>query len=213
MWWPNPIHCYILLLINTLPSIPLKEGDRPFVNFAGCFPLTSHFRTPSLPPWYVAGALPRARGPGVAKAGDILRSLALARVDVVVADAPMGASAWEPKHQSMAGPGRTGDVWGYFCFNSTSPHQKDPKRVWHVLTLLLTYCFFYFDIYHHISWQFLTGTTRIHLILFDASLTVDSDMFCAGANYSGILFEICQTFHAMFILPDAHQRAYFPTFY
>ena len=40
-----------------------------------------------------AGALPRAGGPGVAKAQDILCSLALARVDVVVADAPMGASA------------------------------------------------------------------------------------------------------------------------
>jgi len=120
MWWPNPIHCYILLPINTLPSIPLKEGDRPFVNFAVCFPLTSHFRTPSLPSWYVAGALPRARGPGVAKARDILRSLALARVDVVVADAPMGASAWEPKHQSMAGLVMSGEN----CFNSTSPHQK-----------------------------------------------------------------------------------------
>ena len=68
------------------------------------------FRTPSLPPWHVAGALPRARGPGAAEARDVLRSLALARVRVVVADAPMGAGAWEkPKHQSMAG---LGDVWG-----------------------------------------------------------------------------------------------------
>jgi hypothetical protein len=55
----------------------------------------------------------------VAKARDILRSLALARVDVVVADAPMGASAWEPKHQSMAGLVMSGENW----FNSTSPQK------------------------------------------------------------------------------------------
>mmetsp|Transcript_32688 Transcript_32688/g.70598 ORF Transcript_32688/g.70598 Transcript_32688/m.70598 type:complete len:285 (-) Transcript_32688:84-938(-) len=41
----------------------------------------------------VAGALPRAGGPGAAEARDVLRSLPLARVRVVVANAPMGASA------------------------------------------------------------------------------------------------------------------------
>ena len=74
-----------------------------------------HLQVPSLPPRHIAGALPRAGGPGAAETRDVLRSLALARVDVVVADAPMGTGAWEkPKHPRMAGL----VMFGKDCFKS-----------------------------------------------------------------------------------------------